>query len=256
MAKSKDKSKDRKGSGKKRRDSSDFQRAVSDFEHAVEDLVDAATGDFSDRATEFVEEAAQRVRREADLTRDEDTETRRSRRRRRRARRYYSRDWSSRPRRQRISRSGSLVKDPRHAKIFGVCAGIANYFGVESWVVRCLAVTGLIFMPQIVVPAYFVLHFLLDNPDKVRERGRARRSRGPREDPDEDAMVDVVPVRTKRDDHDTPAPELGTEYSPRRSLGAIRGEFDQIELKLRRMESHVTSGQYELQKELRKIEQA
>ena len=30
--------------------------------------------------------------------------------------------------------------------------------------------------------------------------------------------------------------------------------MDQIELKLRRMETHVTSGQYELQRELKKLD--
>ena len=55
-------------------------------------------------------------------------------------------------------------------------------------------------------------------------------------------------------DHTSPAPELGLKLAPRRSLRNVQADLDQAELRLRRMESHVTSGQYELQKELHKID--
>ena len=57
-----------------------------------------------------------------------------------------------------------------------------------------------------------------------------------------------------RDDHSSPAPELGPKISPRRSLRGLQADLTEAELRLRRMETHVTSGKYELQRELNKIE--
>ena len=35
-----------------------------------------------------------------------------------------------------------LYRDTDNARIAGVCAGIAHYFGLETWLVRILTVTG------------------------------------------------------------------------------------------------------------------
>ncbi|MCZ6619173.1 MAG: PspC domain-containing protein [Gammaproteobacteria bacterium] len=114
-----------------------------------------------------------------------------------------------------------------------MCAGIAKYYGMETWVVRCVAVTGLLFMPQIFFPAYWVAYFVMDKPP----RGPSR----------EEYAEEPV--------HVSPAPELGPRFSPRGSLRNAEADLSEVELRLRRMESHVTSGKYELQKELHKIEQ-
>ena len=50
-----------------------------------------------------------------------------------------------------------------------------------------------------------------------------------------------------------PAPELGPKLSPRRSLRNLRADLAQVELRLRRIEFHVTSGRYELQKEFNEL---
>jgi hypothetical protein len=91
-------------------------------------------------------------------------------------------------------------------------------------------------MPQIVIPAYIVAAFVL-----------------PKAPTDETLKEDAV-VEKNRTDHSSPAPELGARLSPRRSLRGVQADLDQIELKLRRMESHVTSGQFELQRELKRID--
>jgi phage shock protein C len=114
----------------------------------------------------------------------------------------------------------------------GVCAGLARYYGVENWVIRCIAVTGLLFLPSIVFPAYWVAYFVLDVPP---QEGGSRRNSTRRDTPSE-------------------LPELGPNIAPRQSLRNVAADLTEVELRLRRMESHVTSGQYELQKELNKID--
>ena len=45
-----------------------------------------------------------------------------------------------------------------------------------------------------------------------------------------------------------------TTDNPRRNLRNVQADLQEVELRLRRMETHVTSGQYELQRELHRIE--
>lgn len=119
-----------------------------------------------------------------------------------------------------------------NAKIAGVCSGIAEYYGAEPWIARCIALTGLIFMTSVVFMGYWILYFVMDDP------------------PDEEAEPPPAP-----DDrhHSAEAPELGARLSPRRSLRTARAHLAQAELRLRRMEHHVTSGQYDLHREFNRI---
>lgn len=247
----------------RRQNRGEFQQAVERLEKAVQDLVGSVTSEFSERATSFIDETTSKLEREFgskawrgssdaddglygvgsddevygagadDGSDDEESRdrgaARRMRARRRRAR--YRTRWRYRSRR--------LYRDPANAKICGVCAGIANYYGMEHWVVRCLAVTGLIFASQIVFPAYWIAYFVMAKPPKDSD-GRKSRNR------DDNG----------RDDHSSPAPEFGTKLSPRRSLRNVQADLAEAELRLRRMETHVTSGHYELQKELNKIDDA
>lgn len=209
------------------RRSQDFQDAVNRLEKAVQQFVSSTGETVSDRAMGFVEEAAERLEREI-------SGRRRHPSKRRSRRRYYSR-----------SRNGSfssgyrtrrVYRDPKRGKLGGVCAGLARYFGVETWVVRCMALTGVIFMGSIVVPAYLIAWAVLEKVPRVDDGlDRASRGDGDRE-------------------YASPAPELGPRFSPRRSLRDTQADLDQLELKLRRMETHVTSGQYELQRELNQID--
>ncbi len=275
-----------------------FDSAVDRLERAIDDLVETSPGD--EEATEYVEKAGRRLRTEA--------------RRRRREERPERRNTEGRPRRERVdgvddgvdrdedydddrrygaevwwgssnwnrwewggrNRSRKLYRDVDNEKIGGVCAGIANYYGVEPWVVRCMAVTGLIFMPSVTLPAYWIAYFAMDKPPKKSRKRRTKRVRRRRRERDEDMRAHEPADRSVEEELfeeivEEPQPasrrrpaaraieapsqttELGLHWSPRASLRYIHSDLDEIELRLRRMESHVTSGQYELQRELKKI---
>ena len=47
-------------------------------------------------------------------------------------------------RQQEVVMSKHLYRDPQRGALGGVCAGLADYLGVEIWVVRLVAVTALI----------------------------------------------------------------------------------------------------------------
>jgi len=130
-----------------------------------------------------------------------------------------------RPRLRGLHRGGN-------AKIAGVCSGIAEHYGAETWVVRCIALTGLIFMTSVVFMGYWILYFLMEDPPS-----------GEAEQPSQPPLG-----------HGGGTPALGAGLSPRRSLRTARAHLAQAELRLRRMEHHVTSGHYELHREFNRIE--
>ncbi|MFW6094480.1 MAG: PspC domain-containing protein [Pseudomonadota bacterium] len=215
--------------------SGDFRAAVARLERAVEDLVQVAGEQCSDRAAGFIDETTRRLRRELEQRRRESVGPRGAdagpgatvpangyqRRRGREGPRWRSR---------------RLYRDPARQKIAGVCAGIARYYDVEPWVVRCLAVTGLLFYPIIVFSAYWILFLVMDKPPKQGAAGGV-------EDDGAGAPLD-------------PAPELHRGQAPRYRLRDVGASLNEAELRLRRMERHVTSGRYELQRELHRLDDA
>ncbi len=237
---------ERRGSGNGRRGSErtsgELQQAVERFEEAVQELVGSATSEFSDRATSFLNETTAKLERELGGSGqsgeyyESDAAARMAARRRARARARSERV---------MERSARLERDDDNAKIVGVCAGIANYYGVEAWVVRCIAVTGLLFFGSIVFPAYWIMYFVMDDPstpEKEAKRRRKKRRRGRQRHGAEKG--DEMSAQRKQNE----------PVSPRRNLRNVQADLQEVELRLRRMETHVTSGQYELQRELHKIE--
>jgi len=57
---------------------------------------------------------------------------------------------------------GELFRDPAKGKIAGVCAGLANYFGWETWLVRILVVSGVLLGMGWFVILYIAGWFILD----------------------------------------------------------------------------------------------
>lgn len=54
-----------------------------------------------------------------------------------------------------------FYRDAQHAKISGVCAGIAKYFDINQWLVRGVAIAGFIMLPFAVGLAYVLAILLL-----------------------------------------------------------------------------------------------
>lgn len=123
-------------------------------------------------------------------------------------------------------RAQRFYRDPRHGKLMGVCAGIADYFGWNVTLVRVLAILALIWLNIVTVIVYVALGLLL--PEK--------------------------PERPY--DWDS-----GDEYwrSVRRSANAtfrdVRQQFRELDRRLQRMESYVTSRHYDLDRKFRDLEE-
>jgi len=147
-------------------------------------------------------------------------------------------------------KSRTLYKSPDQAKICGVCAGIAEYFDFEVWVVRIIAISLLLLsnFTGIVPISYVVLCFVLDpKPGTKSNKGcfgqekKRRRANKVNEEVSKPYRSSVKEV-------------WKSGASPKDTLEEIEGKFSKIEKKLRGMETFVTSSQYELERKFKGID--
>ncbi|MDP2562424.1 envelope stress response membrane protein PspC [Psychrobium sp. 1_MG-2023] len=131
-----------------------------------------------------------------------------------------------------IERSNELYRISEQAKIGGVCAGLAERFGVETWLVRVgvasaffLGGSGFIFL------MYIAAWFMLD--DK------------PAEGVDEHGGLDhKVSIKSKVWQPGQP---------PKEAFRDVKTQFRQLELRLRNVERYVTSSEFHLSQEIDKL---
>ena len=113
-----------------------------------------------------------------------------------------------------------LRRDPRRAVVAGVCAGIAEYFGVNRLLIRLLALFGLVAFTLPTLVAYLVAALLLERrPDDLyadeAEAGFWRRAR--------------------------------TE--PRATMAELAARLRALDQRLQAAESYVTSSAFRLRRE-------
>lgn len=226
----------------------EFSAAMARLENTVQRIVSMAVGQLSERATTLLNDTSSRLEAELRLHRVADgPEVGRAQARRRRRDRYRHRLVD---RADRVNpKSGRLYKDPINAKIGGVCAGAARYFGVEIWTVRLCGLTGLLFLPGIVFPAYWIAYFIMDTPsDADRNDAQASHPHRSQWRNRREGSHNRTPGVAAVDDEPLQVVVAG------RRLRYARADLTQAELRLRRLESFVTSDQYELHKEIAKLE--
>jgi len=112
--------------------------------------------------------------------------------------------------------------DKKHAKFLGVCAGIADYTGINSlWVRVGFVVLTLLTFPWLLI-AYFLTAWLADA--KPREL----------------TGLDAEETRFWQ----------GVRTSPRRSVREVHSSFRDLDRRLADIEAHVTSSSSRLAREI------
>lgn len=115
-----------------------------------------------------------------------------------------------------------LYRSREHRVIAGVCAGLADYLGFERRAVRIVTLIALIPFSTFVVLAYIALAILLPvRPDNL--------------------------YRSK--EHESFWRDVSNQ--PRNLFGELRHRFRDLELRLQRMETYVTSKEYEIDRQLK-----
>lgn len=144
-----------------------------------------------------------------------------------------------------------LYRDSENGRIAGVCAGIANYFGLETWLVRILAVTGFFLLAgPFMFVAYIACWFILDKkphganaqPQKLMFNMSSKGWRN--SNVGEVKSTNRVEVKTKVWQAGEP---------PKQAFHDIKSRFDKAEMRLRKMETYVTSKEYQLNREISRL---
>lgn len=127
--------------------------------------------------------------------------------------------------------SKTLYRDPQNGKITGVCAGLAEYFGMEIWLVRILAVSAfLLGMGFFAVIAYLAASLILEKMPEARQEQRY--------------IYREHTVKQK-------AWQAG--QSPEQVMQNVEAELDDVEQKLRQMEAYVTSSAFKVAREFKHL---
>lgn len=118
-----------------------------------------------------------------------------------------------------------LYRDGRRAWLAGVCAGIADYFGLSPGLVRLLTFLSAVFFTFPTVLAYIIAAFVLP-----------RRPADMYDSPEEEAFWRSVRLEPARTAHD------------------LAGKFKELERRLRAAEAKVTSSEFKLRRQFRDLE--
>lgn len=145
-----------------------------------------------------------------------------------------------------------LQRDTENGKIAGICAGLADYFGIETWLVRIATVAATLLLAGPLLPVFYIAAwFILDK--KPLERGFM--PRGP--------AAATKPNRVSKGWHNDLSEEdkkievkskvWQAGEPPRQAFYDIKQQFTRIESRLRKVETYVTSSEYQLNKEINKL---
>lgn len=137
--------------------------------------------------------------------------------------------WQGHGRDYRILRG--LKRDPARGKVSGVCAGIAGYYGISTWAVRAAALVGLVVNPILALIVYGIATLMLQ----------------PLEPPTAETAAAGGTDRAESPDGDLP-PEL--------RFAALREKFRDMEARTGGMEAEVTSKEFHLRRDFRRMGEA
>ncbi len=128
-------------------------------------------------------------------------------------------------------RDRQLYRDPVNGKLTGVCAGIANYFGAEIWLVRILVVSAALLGGSfLVMLAYVAFTLMLEKqPYDYQENLKAKQ------------------------DHTIKNRPWQSGQTPENLLCNIESDLANVEKQVRAVEAYVTSDTFKINREFNKL---
>ncbi|MCP3674819.1 MAG: envelope stress response membrane protein PspC [Gammaproteobacteria bacterium] len=143
-----------------------------------------------------------------------------------------------------------LYRDPRRGKICGVCTGLADYFGLEVWVTRIIAVTALIFFQFPIFIAYIIAYFVLEPKPGTSKHDKYRGFR----QKVHSSFKDNDDKSSSKDYRSATVQQVWKKGRvPGQMIKDLSKRYKQLESRLQTMETYVTSKQFELRKEFENL---
>ena len=142
-------------------------------------------------------------------------------------------------------RRGELHRDPCRGKIAGVCAGLADYFGWETWLVRILVVSGVLLGMQWFVVIYIAAWFILDKKSGTAQKSKhfSRETDG-KNTKENDTLNESIKVKARIWQSGEP---------PRQAFRDIKRKYGVLEEELRSIEKYVTSPDFTIAREINRL---
>jgi phage shock protein C len=144
-------------------------------------------------------------------------------------------------------RRGELYRNSSQGKIAGVCAGLADYFGWETWLVRILVVSGVLLGMGWFVVIYIAGWFILDKKpgslSKKEQQAQSQYASGASQT-GTDFASESIKVKSRIWQSGEPA---------KQAFHDIRHKFKSLEKEVRRMERYVTSPEFTVSREINKL---
>jgi len=141
-----------------------------------------------------------------------------------------------------------LYRDHQNGKVAGVCAGIADYFGWETWLVRVLVASGVLLGMGWFIVIYIAGWFILDKkPNQSKSfasSGGNAANNAYTQTSDENVEEESIKVKAKIWQAGEP---------PKQAFHDIKRKFTRLEGQLRTMERYVTSPEFSLSREINKL---
>jgi len=131
-----------------------------------------------------------------------------------------------------------LHRDPWHGRISGVCAGIAGYYGLNLTVIRVLMIVAACINPFLTIGGYLLATFLLKalpEPQPQTDGGRSEMNAG---------------TSSQRAEREKAAEE---DLPPELRFAALKDKFRELEMRTGDMETLVTSSEFRLRRDFRKM---
>nr|WP_136249904.1 envelope stress response membrane protein PspC [Ningiella ruwaisensis] len=150
----------------------------------------------------------------------------------------------------------SLYRDPQRGKLGGVCAGLAEYLNIETWLVRILTFTAFLLTSGLFVLVVYIAAWLIleKKPhDFAHTQGNSYVPSGNQggqyvgkgyTNANGGSTDDKVHVKSKVWEAGMP---------PKQAFTNIQQRFIRSENRLRKLESYVTSNEFQLKREINRL---
>ncbi len=149
-----------------------------------------------------------------------------------------------------VIKRGELFRNKDRGKLAGVCAGLADYFGWETWLIRILVVSGVLLGMGWFIVVYIACWFILDDKPKasIAQKGKAASTFGSSPEAQSVNKDDIVNESIKVKSRIWQSGE-----PPKQAFHDIRRKFRSLEGKLRKIEQYVTSSEFTVSREINKL---